>query len=78
MGNVSIPGMTADLTRVQRSLRFIQDQKSQCYNVDLRFMTNQHPPGSAHKRGSPASFCPLIGGCAVVDNMMTSALVYKK
>lgn len=41
------------------------------------FLTNQHPPGSAHKRGSPAPSRSLIGGGAV-DIMMTFALVYKK
>lgn len=44
IGNVSNPGMTADLTRAQRSVRFIQNQKSQCYNVDLRFIPDKSTP----------------------------------
>lgn len=56
IGNVSIPGMTADLTRAQRSIRLFRIKSHNFIMLIFAlFLTNQHPPGSAHKRGSPAS-----------------------
>lgn len=70
IGSLSIPGMTATLKPTLCCLCLIIYNWS--YNATV-FQTNQHSPGSAHKRGSPASSRLLIGGRAV-DVMMTSLI----
>lgn len=79
IGNLSIPGMIADLPRAQRTIYFIiQKQKSQCCNIDLRFFTDKSTPSRIRPQMRKSRLLsPLIGGGAV-DTMMMSALVYKK